>query len=65
MSEKTETEAELRHEALLGAVDEDGDIIWSGSPRSMFKPNQSGSGKPAQTRSAGTPTQGSSPHPQT
>jgi hypothetical protein len=29
---------DLQAEALLGAVDEDGGILRSGSPRSMFKP---------------------------
>ena len=30
-------------ERLLGKVTEDGEIVWSGSPRSMFKPTTSDS----------------------
>jgi hypothetical protein len=36
--EEGEQDERYGHEALLGAVSDDGDIEWSGDPRSMFKP---------------------------
>ena len=32
-----EEEEQLRREAILGAVDESGDLVWGGSPRSMYQ----------------------------
>jgi hypothetical protein len=37
MTDQTEQD-QLRAEAFLGAVDEDSDIVWFVSPRSMLKP---------------------------
>ena len=48
-SEAVNDREKLRAEALLGAV-EDGDVVWSGSPRSMRPP------KPATSASEPTPT---------
>ena len=39
-SETMSERERFRHQAILGAV-EDGDIVWSGSPREMFKPQRS------------------------
>ena len=36
------TETELRAVALLGALDDGGDLLWAGNARSMFRPASNG-----------------------
>ena len=50
-------------DALLGMVGEDGDILWSGSPRSMYKKNPTDSPTPSKPPSQETSTPDSSPDP--
>ena len=50
-------------DALLGMMGEDGDILWSGSPRSMYKKNPTDSPTPSKPPSQGTSTPDSSPDP--
>jgi hypothetical protein len=39
-SETMSERERLRHQAILGAV-KGGDVVWSGSPREMFRPQRS------------------------
>ena len=40
MEEKQEKMTPEQYEAVLGAQDEDGDVVWAGSPRSIFAPRK-------------------------